>query len=129
MRALMFGVLAAAGCRSVTVEVVQMPCVDVDLVDPGPPELVVTEDGADMLLVLSAAFAPSDAIFQPDIEIPKAGLGAQEIFITEGWSEGTGPELCWFPGILVYDPPPGKYEIEWYEPGDVVPLVRQTYDW
>jgi hypothetical protein len=119
MRALMFGALAAAGCRSVTVEVVQLPCVDVDLVDPGPPELVVTEDGSDMLLVL----------FQPDIEIPKAGLGAQEIFITEGWSEGSGPELCWFPGILVYDPPPGRYEIEWYEPGDVVPLVRETYDW
>lgn len=117
------------GCGGLSMEIVQSPCEDVNLTDPGPDEIVVEERGVDLLVYRAVSFAGADDVFDPELDIgDKPVFGARRFFVYEAWEAGVSDlDLCFFPGVLIYDPPGGTYNFEWYEEGGTIPVARLEY--
>ena len=109
------------GCRAYTVEFEQSYCSDVNLSDPGDPEIWFVEDGDDMLILRSHAFVSSDALFDPVVEIDASSVfGRVKFQVEEFWKDlGTSKETsCIAPTLRVLDAVTDSFSVEWYE-GDL----------
>jgi hypothetical protein len=122
----LFGTACGGGY---TIEFTQKPCEDVALDDPGPTELLFEADGEDLVVWRSASFAGADDVFAPEVEVDTPAFGPPEVFVYEAWTAGASDgELCFFPGLILYEAAGDKVVVEWYDPGESVPEVRETYE-
>ena len=120
MRTLSFLPLVAllGGCKAYTVEFEQSYCSDVNLSEPGDPEIWFVEDGDDLLIQRSHAFVSSDALFDPVVEIDASSVFSRVKFqVEEHWKDmGTSKETsCIAPTLRVLDAVADSFSVEWYE--------------
>ena len=120
MRIFLFMPLIAAlsGCQAYTVGFEQSYCTDVNLSDPGDPEIWFVEDGDDLLIIRSHAFVSSDWLFDPVVEIgARSVFGRVDFLVEEKWKEvGASEETsCISPTLRVSDAVGDSFSVEWYE--------------
>ena len=104
-----------------TVELVVSPategCTDYDPDAPPEERIEVEEDGADVRVVHVGVFAPSDALFDPDLAID-----GRRIEVRERWTEGGEDDACFSPAIVIASPPSGRYSVSWFVGDDATPF-------
>jgi hypothetical protein len=116
-------VLLLGACAIPEGSIDQSPCVDVDLSDPGDPELRMSAIDGGFSIVRTNAFHGNRDIFRARLQTE-----GRRMFVREYWDEdadSTG-ELCWFLELDLLNAP-GRWTVEWYEGDDVVPLIRQEW--
>lgn len=105
-------------CGGYVVAFEQSPCADVNLSDPGDPEVWFSEDGNDLLILRSHAFVASNALFTPLVEIQEAAVfGRVRFEVVERWNDpATSTETsCISPTLRVVDGAGDAFSVEWYE--------------
>ena len=85
-------------------------CENVDFDNPAESEIIVQEDGADLLVQRTMVFQSGDAEFTPTYSVD-----GYKIFIREYWEGGTDEEnFCWTPTVRIIDHPEINLEFWWY---------------
>jgi hypothetical protein len=105
-------------CSGYVVAFEQSPCADVNLSEPGDPEIWFSEDGNDLLILRSHAFVPSNALFTPLVEIQESAVfGRVRFEVAERWEDpATSTEVsCISPTLRVVDGAGDAFSVEWYE--------------
>ncbi len=131
MKYLIFGAVAslsASGCSGLLVEAYQEPCEDVNLSDPGEPEIFFEADGDDLLIRKSFSFVDVDAVFDPVVEMSgPALLRGYTLEVDEQWKtlnadSGGGTELCLSPGLRLVDGQSTSVSVTWSDTSDEDPV-------
>jgi hypothetical protein len=125
MRVVMALSLLVACGPSVEIQVESNACTDVNLADPPDAELVVEEDGADLLVYVHPDFAGGGDLFVPEIEDE-----GHRLLIREKWevADEGAEQLCINPTLRLVDVPSGTWKFIWYEGDAVAPLFNVEYE-
>jgi hypothetical protein len=119
--------LLMMGCSEVRVVIGHevTGCTDYDPDDP--PEEVLDYAMEDLLVSVfrEGVIESCDVDFEPDIE-----LDGKVIVIREYWSEteDAGCTTCFVPTILLKDPDPGEYDLNWYLGEDRIPFDNVQFE-
>lgn len=112
----------AAGCGQVNIAIQEEPCTDVDL--EADPAIRVEREGDDVVIQKLPVFRGSDDEFNPRLE-----FSGRQIEVFEDWTEAGGESFCLAPTIRMIDPPPGAYQILWYDDATaIIPDYNQSFE-
>ena len=84
-------------------------CENVDFDNPEESELLVKEDGDDLLVQRTMVFKSSSAEF-----VPTYSVDNYKIHIREYWEDDGDGEFCWTPTVRIVDHPGIDLEFWWY---------------
>ena len=98
-------------------------CENIDFDNPSASEIILQEEGDDLLVQRTMVFKSSNAEFAPEYEVK-----GNEIYIREFWNGEEGDEFCWNPTVRILNHPGVFLEFWWYqENNDIAENVVQ-YD-
>jgi hypothetical protein len=108
---LAFLVLLSCGTE-ISIQVETAECTDYDFDDPEAESFEVTEVDGDWHVSHKGVFEGCADVFDPEI----SGKG-RAITVREYWEARTEDDctICYAPTIVLEQPPPGNYEVGWYE--------------
>ena len=99
-------------------------CADYDPDNPPDEQLVVQEADLSMLVYRDGVEETCDSLFEPDLE-----LEDNRVLVREFWTEGVADcSVCFNPTIIIKDPDPGTYEVEWYLGDNAVPFDNVEFE-
>ena len=85
-------------------------CENYDFDNPAPSELILVEDGDDILIQRTMVFKSANATFTPTYSVDD-----YKIYIREYWEGEVGDSFCWMPTVRVSSPPNRALEFWWYD--------------
>ncbi len=121
-----FLLIALAACSDqVSILTETAACEDYNFVDPEVSSVELTQEGEDIHISHTGVFQGCDDLFRPEVE-----ASGKVIFVREFWESRTEDdcELCFAPTIIIEAPPPGSYEVGWYEGDANVALEVLAFD-
>ena len=99
-------------------------CVDYDPDNPPAEALVVEASGTSMLVYRDGVEETCDSLFEPELD-----LNGNRVIVREYWSEGFADcSVCFNPTLVISDPEPGAYEVEWYVGDNSVPFDNVGFE-
>lgn len=112
------------GCSSELGFTSEQPgCVDVDLNDPAPPELKISQQNLSVVIRRTNVFKSCDAVFDPELSVDGNVVTIREYWVGGGdTASEDGCDTCWSPTVTMSDPPSRKLEYRWYLEGADVPF-------
>jgi len=118
--------LLIVGCGSeIAIQVETAECTDYDFDAPETESMEVTSVDGDWMVSHKGVFQGCADLFDPDI----AGKG-KVITVREFWEARTDDDctLCFAPTIVLEQPPPGSYEVGWYDGDSSSPLDVVSFE-
>lgn len=105
----------------------QVGCVDVDLNDPAPSELTVSQQNLSVIIRRTMVFKDCDAMFDPELSVDGNVVSVRERWI-DGGDTGEGScNTCYSPTVTMTDPPSRKLEYRWYIEGSELPFDTKEF--